>query len=242
MTIAVTIVVNISTTKKNGLPDDEDSPYSKEDDNVWADIDIDEGGDDIAPPNTMILDAVENFHKTNTVDMGKSPSDVEELPKFLPSPDITVQKRACMHDEPGHGDVDSDTPQKVIEQENHPEFESGGDEGYETPQKEEEHGDQSTTVPVNDPYSRRNMFSGSEKAPRLGTMEEYTHRMNEHQNILSVHEENNTKDNTAPEISVVHTLMQSGDVDLVPVIPTIVEDVILRGTWIRENCFVHSPT
>ncbi len=85
----------------------------------------------------------------------KSPLDVEEL--LLPSPDFTVQKRMFMRDKTGHGDVDSETPQAVKEQENHPKFELGGDEDYETPQKDEEHGDQSTTVPGNGPYSCRYM-------------------------------------------------------------------------------------
>jgi hypothetical protein len=79
----------------------------------------------------------------------------------------------------------------------------------------------------NDNILCRKMFSGTDEGPRLGTLEEYTHRMNEHQSILSIHEENNAKDSTALEISAMRTPMPSGDVAVVPMLPPIVEADIL---------------
>ena len=81
--------------------------------------------------------------------------------------------------------------------------EAGGDEDCETPRKDEEQENQTTKVVVNDHFSHQNMFSGAEKAPRLGTLEEYTHQMNEPQSILSVHEQNIERDNAAPKNSDV---------------------------------------
>ena len=100
------------TIEKNDSPANDDYiSYSQVDDNVWADVNIDEGGDDIAPRNTIIADAVENSCKTKTVKTAMSPSEAEELPNVLPPPDFTYQKRALMRDEAG-GDIDYATPQK----------------------------------------------------------------------------------------------------------------------------------
>ena len=120
-TIAVTIVVNVCTIPNSYSPDNEDICYSKEDDKVWADIDIDKGGDDIAPMNTIILDAVENFCKTKTVEMAKYPLEVEELPKHLPSPNVTLQKKALVK---GNPQLHQDKRKQIFEEPPHIEMDS----------------------------------------------------------------------------------------------------------------------